>query len=142
MSESPPPPAQRIGDAEREAATSALGTHMQAGRLDAEEYGERSAKVAEARTADDLAPLFVDLPEPHPPSVPAGTPSTTTPTPAPVAKTSDGPSGLARWAPGISAALPIIAVILFFVVPWSNSWVFFLLIPLGGALFAGTRQRD
>ena len=32
-------------------------------------------------------------------------------------------------------------VVLFFVVPIANAWVFFLLIPLGGILFAGSRGR-
>ena len=42
----------------------------------------------------------------------------------------------------MSGALPIIALILFFTVPIANAWVFFLLIPLGGALFAQSRRAD
>jgi len=56
----------RIGDAERESALQALGEHMKAGRLQVDEYSERSTQVAEARTADQLSALFTDLPEPHP----------------------------------------------------------------------------
>lgn len=56
----------RIGTAEREAAGRALDAHLQAGRLDAEEYGERYARAMSARTREDLRPLFVDLPAPHP----------------------------------------------------------------------------
>jgi Domain of unknown function (DUF1707) len=52
----------RIGDAEREAAASALGEHFASGRLTHEEYDERSARVWSARTAADLRPLFADLP--------------------------------------------------------------------------------
>ncbi|MDQ3402087.1 MAG: DUF1707 domain-containing protein [Actinomycetota bacterium] len=56
----------RIGDVEREDALRALGEHMGAGRLDIEEYGDRAAKVATAKTRGDLLALFGDLPEPRP----------------------------------------------------------------------------
>ncbi|MFC5290442.1 DUF1707 domain-containing protein [Actinokineospora guangxiensis] len=56
----------RIGDTERETALRALGEHMGAGRLTVDEYGERSARVATAKTRGDLADLFADLPEPRP----------------------------------------------------------------------------
>jgi hypothetical protein len=57
-----PPSGLRIGDAEREAAVTALGEHYAAGRLTKEEYDERSAIAWSARTGSDLAPLFNDLP--------------------------------------------------------------------------------
>lgn len=56
----------RIGDAERESAMQALGEHMSAGRLDIDEFGDRSAKVTAARTRAELSALFTDLPAPHP----------------------------------------------------------------------------
>jgi uncharacterized protein DUF1707 len=56
----------RIGDAERESAMQALSEHLSAGRIDIDEFGERSAKVTAARTRRELAALFTDLPEPHP----------------------------------------------------------------------------
>jgi hypothetical protein len=56
----------RIGDAEREEAFTALGEHMSAGRLAIDEYGDRSTKVAAARTRSDLVVLFTDLPAPRP----------------------------------------------------------------------------
>ena len=56
----------RISDAEREAAVSALGEHFAAGRLTREEYDERSERAYAARTAAEVAPLFTDLPAPHP----------------------------------------------------------------------------
>jgi uncharacterized protein DUF1707 len=59
-------PDVRIGDAEREQALRALGEHMGAGRLTVDEYGERSAQVAAAKTRGELTRLFADLPEPHP----------------------------------------------------------------------------
>lgn len=76
-----PLPEMRIGDAERETGLRALGDHMAAGRLDVDEYGDRSAKVAIAMTRGDLLALFTDLPDPRPrfgvaPSVPAPPPPT------------------------------------------------------------------
>lgn len=62
----PGPDELRIGDGERESAMSALGEHLSAGRIDIDEYGERSGKVTEARTRRQLLALFADLPEPHP----------------------------------------------------------------------------
>jgi hypothetical protein len=56
----------RISDSEREDALGKLGEHMSAGRLDIDEYGERSAKVATAKTRGELLRLFGDLPEPKP----------------------------------------------------------------------------
>jgi len=56
----------RIGDTERESAMSALGEHLSAGRLDLDEYGERTAQVTTAKTRGELGALFADLPQPHP----------------------------------------------------------------------------
>lgn len=56
----------RIGDADRETALTALGEHMSAGRIDLDEYGDRSAKVTAAKTRGELDELFADLPEPRP----------------------------------------------------------------------------
>lgn len=56
----------RIGTAEREEATRALGEHFAAGRLTTAEYEQRVSGVIEARTRADVRPLFADLPEPHP----------------------------------------------------------------------------
>ncbi|MEJ2865613.1 DUF1707 SHOCT-like domain-containing protein [Actinomycetospora flava] len=142
----PPHPSPRIGTADRDAAMKALDQHLEAGRLDAVEYGERSARAAEARTVDDLVPLFADLPQPHPPlpgetSAPAVAPAASAPPASPPARRRE-PGALVRYGPVISGALPIIALILFFTVPIANSWVFFLLIPLGGALFASSRRQD
>jgi len=64
---------QRIGDAERERAATALSDHFAAGRIDREEFDVRLTAAYEARTAADLEPLFLDLP---------GRSTTPTPTPA------------------------------------------------------------
>ncbi|TQM13454.1 DUF1707 domain-containing protein [Pseudonocardia kunmingensis] len=55
----------RIGHDEREAAVRELGEHFSEGRLDPQEYEERMSAAYAARTTDDLAPLFADLPRPH-----------------------------------------------------------------------------
>ena len=52
----------RIGHAEREAAVRELGEQFSEGRLDPQEYEERMSAAYAARTTDDLAPLFADLP--------------------------------------------------------------------------------
>jgi Domain of unknown function (DUF1707) len=67
---------QRIGDAERERAATALSDHFAAGRIDREEFDVRLTAAYEARTAADLEPLFLDLPPSRgatPTSTPAGT---------------------------------------------------------------------
>ena len=55
-------PKFRIGNAEREEAVRELGEAYAAGRLDAQEYEERTTAAYAARTIEDLAPLFADLP--------------------------------------------------------------------------------
>jgi hypothetical protein len=52
----------RIGDAERDQAVASLSEHFVAGRLTQTEFEERSEVVTRARYADDLEPLFDDLP--------------------------------------------------------------------------------
>lgn len=56
----------RIGDAERAAAQRALQSHLGAGHLQITEFVHRFASAADAVTAEELAVLFADLPEPHP----------------------------------------------------------------------------
>ena len=73
----------RIGNVEREAAVRELGEHYAAGRLDAVEYEERTSAAYAARTADDLEPLFADLPREGPtvaiPQQAAAVPTTAVP---------------------------------------------------------------
>lgn len=58
-------PRLRIGDADRDEALARLGEHFAAGRLDKDEFDERSDAVWSAKTGADLAPVFADL-EPPP----------------------------------------------------------------------------
>lgn len=39
---------------------------MSVGRIDLDEYGDRSAKVTSVKTRGELAEIFDDLPQPHP----------------------------------------------------------------------------
>jgi len=71
----PSNPNLRIGNDERDAAVKALDEHLNAGRLDAEEYGQRVAQASLARTRDGIDELFVDLPAPHPFGGPTPPPS-------------------------------------------------------------------
>ncbi|MFI0443934.1 DUF1707 domain-containing protein [Actinomadura sp. 6N118] len=52
----------RIGDAERDAVTSALHDHFAAGRLDQAELGERLDAALAAKTGGDLRTIVHDLP--------------------------------------------------------------------------------
>jgi hypothetical protein len=61
-----PSPQLRISDQNRESALTALGEHMSAGRIDIDEYGERSARITAAKTRGELVEIFADLPAPHP----------------------------------------------------------------------------
>lgn len=56
----------RIGATERAAAQHALEEHLNAGRLQVNEYADRTAAASTAVTASELAVLFTDLPRPHP----------------------------------------------------------------------------
>jgi len=147
MVEPTPRAGVRIGSAEREAALKALGAHMHAGRLDPDEYGERAAQVSVARYAEELEPIFSDLPggstqipilAGHGAAVP----------PPNLA----GPPGVPAWdnrpigqaGNRIMAVLPIVSIVLFFLVGaavgFRWSWMFFLLTPLVGAILYGDRH--
>jgi hypothetical protein len=56
----------RIGDEERNKAAALLSDHMAEGRLTQSEFNDRLALVLNAKTAQDLEPVFLDLPGPNP----------------------------------------------------------------------------
>jgi hypothetical protein len=65
----------RVSDADRDQAIAELSQHFQTGRLTQEEFEERSGRALQAKTGDDLAALFTDLPGHGPaPVSPAGGP--------------------------------------------------------------------
>ena len=118
----------------------ALGEHMSAGRLDVDEYGERSARVVAAKTRGELLDVFSDLPDPRPVfgeqpvPQPAATPATAGgPGSAEVAKPEENQVGQ-RIAAAIVPFSAIVAVILFFAV-WHVWWVFML--PAAAAVISG-----
>lgn len=153
----------RIGNAEREVAMKALDEHLEAGRLDPEEYGQRYAKASLARTEDELRPLFIDLPGPFSPTgsrwtgsgghagaswtqpgAGAGSeqawraPSQRGPVPERGRGASTGPAGdplFGKAGERLVALSPFIALALFFMV--GLPWVVFLIIPASGALVYG-----
>ncbi|MFB4314681.1 DUF1707 domain-containing protein [Actinomadura sp. 21ATH] len=64
----------RVGDAERDAVTTALHEHFAAGRLDREELDERLGTTLAAKTQGDLKAIVRDLPGPSGLPEPARTP--------------------------------------------------------------------
>jgi len=137
-------PPIRIGTAERDAAMKALGEHLEAGRLEVDEYGERSARASVATTAPELAALFDDLPAPHPllPGIDDPTAVHVRPplpavghTPAPPVRNER--SAMEVWGPRLMALSPFIALGLFLL---TRTWVVFLLIPVMGVLL-GSQHR-
>lgn len=60
--ERPPDLSLRVTDAEREKVVEQLRLHLSVGRLDMDEFAERTEHALAARTAGDLAPLTADLP--------------------------------------------------------------------------------
>lgn len=143
MSSAERPPI-RIGNDERAAAMAALDEHLANGRLDVEEYGERSAVAANAKVADELAALFVDLPAPHPalpgqaaPPAPARAEADLVAAADPRPARAPG-TAFERWGPRLVAASPLLALLLFMI---TRQWWWFLLIPIAGAMvYGGTRR--
>ncbi|GAA5112002.1 DUF1707 SHOCT-like domain-containing protein [Pseudonocardia adelaidensis] len=131
----------RIGHAERTSAQQALDEHLAAGRLDVDEYADRSAAAANAVVAADLAALFTDLPQPHPelPGGPAAPPPTAplpmTPPPGEVAPAA---KALQNVGGGVLLLAVAIAVGLFLV---TRAGPVFLLIPLAAVVLWGVRRR-
>ena len=77
----------KASDADRDAVLSDLSEHFQAGRLDAEEFDDRSGRALAARTWGELRDLLQDLP--------AGPGS---PRPRPPVSRRSGPSGARCWS--------------------------------------------
>jgi uncharacterized membrane protein len=92
----------RIGDAEREAAASALREHFAQGRLTLEEFQHRLAAVFAAKTDRDLADIHADLPH-------AAAPSPARPA---VQATNYGGSGYRRRPAGLAVVAGFIMIIL------------------------------
>jgi hypothetical protein len=118
-----PSPEIRISDADREVALAALGEHMSAGRLDIDEYGDRSAKVTASRTRGELAGIFRDLPDPHPSFSPPPPKAVEAPKPPGELTWSDRPLNQ-RIAAGLVPLLWVAGFALFFTI---GGWWWFAL---------------
>lgn len=130
----PEQPEYRLSDAEREEAIEALGEHLSSGRLDIDEYGDRTAQVTAARTRRELAPIFDDLPDPHPSALVTPLPAVSqgmTLAPIPQKDLAE------RLAPLIVPAAAVLALVLFFV---TRQWLVFLL-PVIAAVLAGMAMK-
>jgi hypothetical protein len=123
---------ERIGAHERETAVAALRTHLEAGRLTPEEYEDRSVTAGRARTWSEMAPVFADLPEPRPGPVGAELARTTPSGTGALPALSDGVKER------IMAVTPLAALVLFFT---THTWVWFLAIPIVGALLYGSDRK-
>lgn len=110
----------RIGDAERDRAVSMLSEHFVAGRLTQAEFEERSEVVTRARYADDLEPLFDDLP--------ASTELQVAPAPAALRRR-PGPPPFLMLAPFLMIGLVVTSVAL--TAPWLL-WGMFWIILISG----------
>lgn len=127
------PPELRIGDADREAAASALGEHFAHGRITREEYDERSAVVWASRTGSDLRPLFVDLPGPHPAVL--GAVRRVTPAPSSrLARTGAPDAGAPARRSGRFPVLPLVLVVLGIALLADGLPVLLLILVLGWVL--------
>jgi len=119
----------RVGDIERNSALEALGEHLASGRLDLDEYGERSAQVIQAKTVADLKALFDDLPPPHP-KLPVSLPALPPPSATAARYQSAAPARSDDRTPAQRAAqvaiaiAGIVSVVLFFI---TKIWVVFII---------------
>jgi len=132
-------PPLRIGNLEREAACASLDAHLEAGRLDAEEYGERYATATAARTRAELDVLFHDLPAPHPAAS----------APVSIAKSAPRLSGdwqrhLPTSAIGRLAAAIVVVAALCLLVPVlaAGAIVWFVVIPMVTGRGCNSRRRN
>ncbi|WP_382309174.1 DUF1707 domain-containing protein [Herbiconiux sp. UC225_62] len=157
---------QRLSNADRDTAVSALARALADGRITADEFTERSASAKSAVTRGDLAPLFADLPDPAAQSIPA---ASTAPAPDPDLAPPTAfreqlydPNGVrsgggSRRQPlggtlgrVIVSLSPFLALGLFFLFGYFTpdgfrwSWIFFVLIPIAGIVVygAGSRRYD
>ena len=104
----------RIGTAEREQAQALLSRQFAEGRLNPDEFSDRSAAIGAAVTRADLEPLFADLP------AKPGDPS---------------PSAMERsrdWRAIVMALIPLVALGFTILVP--HGWLGWLALPILGIL--------
>ncbi|OKJ94153.1 DUF1707 SHOCT-like domain-containing protein [Amycolatopsis sp. CB00013] len=120
-----PSPRLRISDQDRESALTALGEHMTVGRIDIDEFGDRSARITAAKTRGELAEIFLDLPEPHPHY---DTPKAAVGEPGKPASTWAGISPTQRV---MGALLPILFIATIALIITTGITWWFILVPIG-----------
>ena len=123
--------ALRISDADRAQALDLLSEQYAQGRLDKDEFDERSDAIWSAKTQGDLSPVFADLPWRSPPVRPAGRGA--------------GPGWGARrgrrWAPPLLLViLALVAVTVIFEMPFLLFALFGLWFFFGGC--HGSRRHS
>lgn len=148
MSTAGEPPSQRVGNAERTAAIEALNQHWRAGRLDPSEHEARTTRAHSAVRVAELDALFTDLPRVHDGSIapwqPPPTPVTTSDQTEAASQADRGlvPAGswLGQRRDAVMGVVPFVAMAGFFLL--GHNWVWFLLIPLSGALLYAGSDHD
>jgi hypothetical protein len=149
VSESVP---QRIGDADRDQAVDCLREHLAQGRLSQDEFEERLQRAITAKTAADLQPLFVDLPEPRPNTVqgiapmptpwPASRPPAQATPPAPPASQPQMSSGAATALTIATAVAWPVWLLVSFATSWRFWWLVFIPIIISAAAGAVRAQSS
>lgn len=152
----------RLSNDERERAVAALQSHATQGRLSDAELHSRVSAARSAVTRGDLAPLFADLPgvlhldDATPRPAAAADPAHASaawqdpqagPSPYGYPPAAGEPRRpVSRWGLLVVSIMPFVAVILFFLTGlvwgYQYSWLWFLLIPLAGAIVYGVDGGD
>ncbi len=141
----PDPVPVRIGDRERNAALEALGEHLTEGRIDLDEYGERSAMITVAKSTADISEVFADLPAPHPALPALGLAAVAVPPDSRIVVPTSDSRSVAQKV--MAAAVPvagIVALVLFFALHISF-WIFLLpavFAVIGGAIWGSDWKQD
>ncbi|MBB4686201.1 DUF1707 SHOCT-like domain-containing protein [Amycolatopsis jiangsuensis] len=123
-----------LSDAERQDALDVLSEHVRTGRLDVDEYGTRSARVAAAKRVSELVPLFDDLPSPRPSALLSAPRATAAPPPA-----SRG-STLSRYVTRYAVPISVVLSIVILVLSRGRLFIVFAL-PIAVLLLTGWRRR-
>jgi hypothetical protein len=120
----------RVSDAERQAVVDELRVHFGAGRLDLDEFEERTRAALSSRVRGDLHPLLDDLPDLGPPPA-SGPPVRSKPQPA---------RGLMHNAAFRTHLYVTLVLSVFFIVIWAGTggaggfWPIFPIAGLGAPL--------
>ena len=150
----PGDPRIRASDADRDRATALLREHHAAGRLTAEEFGERMEAALSAKTLGEIDELLADLPVidlyrlPHESMQrPAGLPYTSSSLvpkdPGHVARFQPGTVAMAAWGAATSALIALWAVLA--VVAggtWYPWWVLIAVPWIWAAIRRAQRHRE